>query len=115
MPYQLVDGGQIIPGEMRFTSYSNAGVANETGQIVRIVNRDKDDVQLYAVRKSVLDFAGGAIQDFPLVPTKDIKIWHATTFIPLSFYQGEGSTLLYFPESIRGLGGVSWLLYRVTA
>lgn len=110
-----VDGGTVVRGEMRFTSYSNAGQSGEIGQLIRILGYNRTNVQMYGIRKTVLDFAGGGVMDFPLDATKDLKMWSPSTFVPLSFYQGQGSTLLYFPEKGPVPTGTQWSIFRVFA
>lgn len=113
--YLSIDGGTVVKGEMRFTSYSNAGVSGEIGQLIRVAGYNRNTVQMFCIRKTVLDFAGGGVQDFPLDPTKDLKLWSPSSFIPLSFYQGAGTTLLYFPTSSPVPNGTTWSIFRVLA
>lgn len=114
--YNLVDGGNVTRGQMRFTSFSENVQAGELGQLIRFPAYTFEDSQLFCVRKVVLDYVGlGVIEDFPLVPTKDMVIWSPTTFVPSSFYHSGGATLLYFPMRTPVPDGAEWQVYRVFA
>lgn len=109
----LVDGGEVTPGENRFTSFSETPQSGEVGQIIRFPGRPTSDVRFYGIKKVVYPYVGGgAVEDFPFGVTA-YKIWNPTVFFPVSTYEIGGSTVIYFPEKSSLPLGSEFLLFRV--